>query len=278
MSDRELDHLFKSKLDELEKRPSARAWDEIQSNITTKNKRSTWFYSGIAAAIVVLAAVGSVLWVNRGTEQPVVTIAEKSEVGSRKAEDRSEKAEVRSPKSEVGSTKSEVEGNSSMVTKEPLLALNNTSSNRTDTNTKQQTANRELSSENKEPQTGNSKLETENSELLTVNSDLRTENSELKTQNGELRTENSELKTSTDQKQEPNGQTLIFNIEDFDSRKALTTNNNESEQGKDKRSSTLRKVLDFAKNVKEGDAGLGELREAKNELFALNFKKDDDSK
>lgn len=275
MSNRELDHLFKSKLEELEKQPSARAWNEIQASVNTRNKRGGWFYSGIAAAIVALVTVGSILWVNRDTEQPVEQIAGKTEVGSQKSEVRSRESEDRSGESEV-----EAQRNTSLVKKEPLLALNNASSNtnKETANSKSQTSNPELRSKNNKLQTGNTKLETVNSELQTVNSELRTQNSEpenreLRTKDSEPRTEDSEMRTvNTD------GQTLIFNIEDFNTSKVTATMDDADETEKDKKPSTLRKVIDFAKNVKEGDAGLGELREAKNELLALNFKKDDDSK
>lgn len=41
-----------------------------------------------------------------------------------------------------------------------------------------------------------------------------------------------------------------------------------------KEKSGLLKAIDFARDAKNGDGGLGDLRQAKDELFAFNFKKD----
>ena len=41
-----------------------------------------------------------------------------------------------------------------------------------------------------------------------------------------------------------------------------------------KEKSGLLKAIDFARDAKNGDGGVGELRQAKDELFAFNFKKD----
>ncbi|MGV8879652.1 MAG: hypothetical protein ACOH2A_11540 [Sphingobacteriaceae bacterium] len=58
MSDKELDQLFHAKLDQLEEKPSAELWKEIQAGINHKTRRTTfsWFYR--IAASILLVGVG----------------------------------------------------------------------------------------------------------------------------------------------------------------------------------------------------------------------------
>lgn len=279
MSERELDHLFKHKLEDLEKAPSAAAWDKVQANM--KKPESHLFRQyGVAAAVVLLMIAGGVFWVNKhNNDQPAEQLAEN--VGSGESEVGSPKSEVRSPKEEGGSQKEEARGtvseersnkaeemkeNPVAEQKEPLLALNKPPRTEPAQTGNNKTENTEPKTQNHEPETGNMEL--------TTNRGLIAESKEPETQNREPGTENRE--PGTENTEEQTGNTMVFDIEDFN-KKAVAVAENPADEDKDK-PSALKRVLEFAKNVKEGDTGLGELREAKNELFALNFKKDDNSK
>ncbi|UII24956.1 hypothetical protein LVD15_16780 [Fulvivirga maritima] len=76
---------------------------------------------------------------------------------------------------------------------------------------------------------------------------------------------------------EEKGQTYTFNIEDFQKKKEESIATASEENNRDEDKSAFKKVLQFAKDLKESD-GLGELRKAKNELLLINSKKNDYSK
>ena len=78
---------------------------------------------------------------------------------------------------------------------------------------------------------------------------------------------------STTQSEAETGQTLVFDIEDFDMKTAVTSAYEAAEETK---KTGLKKVLDFVKSVKEGETGLGGLREAKNNLLSIKQKEKSD--
>ena len=82
---------------------------------------------------------------------------------------------------------------------------------------------------------------------------------------------------SNPQKESESGSTIVFDIEDFDMKTAVT---NAYEAAEETKKSGFKKVLDFVKSVKEGETGLGGLREAKNNLLSIKQKekKDDNSR
>jgi hypothetical protein len=67
--------------------------------------------------------------------------------------------------------------------------------------------------------------------------------------------------------------TLIFNAEQVNE-KFLNKNSIVEATPEEKKPSTLRKLLDKAYDLKHNQDPLGDLRQKKNEIFALNFKND----
>ena len=61
MQDKELDELFRSKLDDFEQEPSARVWPGISAGlVATKRRTALVSWLSIAASILVLAMIGVV--------------------------------------------------------------------------------------------------------------------------------------------------------------------------------------------------------------------------
>lgn len=58
MNDKELDRLFRQKLEPLEVTPSDRAWQQLESQLQHKKQKKGWFFlSGVAAAILLLLGI-----------------------------------------------------------------------------------------------------------------------------------------------------------------------------------------------------------------------------
>ncbi|GAA0893075.1 hypothetical protein GCM10009122_27540 [Fulvivirga kasyanovii] len=282
MSNRELDNLFKTKLEDLERKPSANAWERIQAGKQKKKGKGVWFYAGIAAAIVLLAAFTGVLLLNNETEDTTIANLEESTKGQERAintesplaSDKKEK-EPEVPEGQKNNARPEASG---------TIASPSQQAGDTDNFIAHSDRNKDKKgSNNKKPlENGSSGVETYNN----FNTPTKVENTSVEIQNEKPETGEEEIKildshatnsttvASTNQQPEAQdkGQTITFNIEDFKTAAAVA----KAEEKEEKRS-PLKKVVDFAKNLKEGDAGLGELREAKNELFALNFKKENDN-
>lgn len=84
------------------------------------------------------------------------------------------------------------------------------------------------------------------------------------------------LKTLTEPAAVPVPIVLVYTLESVE--KTIPANQESTEVASDKRDSSLKKVLNFANNVKNSDSPLENIRTAKEELFALDFKKKTNSK
>lgn len=260
MSNKELDSLFKNKLENLERQPSAGAWNKIQAQ--TQQKKFGWLWIKVAAAILLLLVSGVVIWnASQDTLETNETIAS----SETKPEDiATEHQPVAEPqiKNEVN-TIEELEKTTSIVENIQHKAPKT-----------EPTANVIMPDVESKTMVSN---ETTKESLPTVDEILE-ESETLITQNEVTDATNETQTTSTEQ--EVRGTTLEFNIEDFQKTQIAANTSNEvnNEEGPEPKKG-LNKVLNLMKDIKS-DAGIGDLREAKNEIFALNFKRDsdDDSK
>ena len=279
MSNRELDNLFKTKLEDLERKPSANAWDRIQAGKQQKKGKGIWFYSSIAAAVVLLIASAGVFLLNNdntATTTGITALEDDVKQKEAMAAKEVEEEKLSLQKSE-SSQQLAVDNEQNSHSEEAIISKDNKDNKKDLIAHSSQAkavskANKGESSDKDLSKTRNQEPKTKNSELKTENQELNIENTEPKTLNSHATNSTTVASTNQQPKEQDKGQTITFNIEDF---KAATTVAKAAE--KEEKRSPLKKVVDFAKNLKEGDAGLGELREAKNELFALNFKKENDN-
>jgi len=260
MSNNELDSLFKNKLENLERQPSADAWNKIQGQ--TQQKTFGWLWIKVAAAILLLLVSGVVIWnASQDTLETTETIAS-SETKS------ADVATERQPESE-----SQIKNEANTIV-EPEKATSIVENIQQKAPKSEDTAN--VSTPAAESRTMASNEPT--NETLPSVDELLEESETLITQNEVADATNETQTTSTEQ--EVKGTTLEFNIEDFQKTQIAANTSNEvnNEEGLEPKKG-LSKVLNLMKDIKS-DAGIGDLREAKNEIFALNFKKDsdDDSK
>ena len=78
------------------------------------------------------------------------------------------------------------------------------------------------------------------------------------------------VKTVASQQKEEKPIVLEYRLETIEPQPVVESASAREPNGK----SGLLKVIDFARDAKNGDGRLGDLRQAKDELFAFNFKKD----
>lgn len=250
MSSQELDSLFKNKLDDFEKKPSSHLWSKIDRRVQQPGKRRfIWLWSA-AAALILLALISIFLYNNQSIET-------KPELAN------SDQKTLNTPSKELKKAAEPLKENAITKTLErnnQLLAVNSVPKE-TSKQEKEVVAKPVMADETKEVE----EIEVEKEEKL---EEVIIEVSEI---------ENIAKNDATDEEHKASkkiekGRTLVFDISQFTKEETLA--NTEGEE----KSSKLRQILKFAKDVKEGESGLGELRKAKNQLFALNKKKENNGK
>lgn len=268
MRSEELDKLFKNKLEDISHAPSGNAWSRVETQLS--DKKGAWFYMRIAAAVLLLITFAGLYYLNiepkditensltknQPTEliQPTPTDTAKIDSSAYKQMEIEPVNPIEDNLAEVTDTTKNKPMHSGNDIKKAVpvqkenLAQNMTKNQRDDGLNKKDTV------------MNNATLK-----------DLR--------QNKELVAENSEEgATSTANDASPNqesdsGTTLVFDIEEFDMKTAVTKAYDAAEETK---KTGFKKVLDFVKSVKEGETGLGGLREAKNNLLSIKQKDKED--
>ncbi len=250
MSDQDLDKLFRSKLEDIKKDPSPKAWEQISEALPQKRKGALFFR--IAAAILLLMTAGSVIWyIGQGSVEP--TIAENS----------------------ISTTPPEASGlknDSSMVEEKTYVEpQNNTASDEVP--------------EVKEQK--NTKQEESNTAPLLANKPhipQRMEHEAPESQPDPVETETFIAQTvpeKTPMDEEPeettfSGQTISFNIDEFASAETkMIAAETTTESLPDADDQGLKKFWNVLRKVKEPEAGIGELREIKNNILAFGKEKDE---
>lgn len=260
MSNQELDKLFKNKLEDLKVQPSADAWSKIQKN--SKEKQSSALFIKVAAAVVILAVFAGILWINNDEHRQNNTVAINNHPVAKKKENAQNKetkadsephdvvqADKNKEQHNIKPSGTEPVNKESEFTEQIAISKKNKEDRKVQSLTKKELANH--------PPASNSKLQ-------------ETTDKETKNQDAETKNQKPEIRN-----QKPETRTLTFNIEQFASAKISGQEQGENQMIADadsQQKTTLKKVIGFAQDLKEGNDGLGELREVKNELFAFNFK------
>ena len=259
MSNKELDSLFKNKLEKLERQPSADVWSKIEAQ--TQQKKPVWLWMKIAAAILLVLVSGIVLWNTTQNEistgkMPVIAESEQNSTNT-------DEIDNSNTTDEISNTEKIAEPNTQPIVEsediKPIEPIQNAESNDA-------------------PLVANNNTMASNEQVIEQLPEVNEINE--KTSPEALIAENNtndatiENRTASEQ-QAAEGTTLVFNIEDF-KKTEVATNTSTSDKPEETTSTSKKgfnKVLDLVKELK-GDAGIGDLREAKNEVFALNFKKE----
>jgi hypothetical protein len=254
MSKEELDHLFKNKLQDHTRIPSAEAWDRLEKELEKKeNPRAfTWWH--MAAAITLLAVAGVIFWQQKSDPQMIADTKEVVEIDSTSEALKNGKeadllvSEDSAPKAVT--TEEESELKQIVPSPQPQVAQN----------TPQQQETRKELDKAEQQRKGLPSVDKDNIATLTEKTvDIPTVNpSEMET---------VEVVAKNSPAQEDN---LRFSIEEFD--EALITNNgsDDSTTNAESKKKGFKKLWASVKTGQFIETGIGDLREAKDELLSFN--------
>ncbi len=279
MSGEELDNFLKDNLKDLNKEPSSDAWTRVQAQVNTKKTRGYWFYMKIAASMLLVISFGIIYYLYAPDSNKIeTTLVQKNNIEL----DTPSKANTKSP---INDTKRKPIANADTLIHiaEVEKVVKTDEQYKEPDQSKKETV--KVLQPNLVMESGSEKVKsTKNIDNQEPNQQKYTQQATevlpVEIQNQRLVAENSspeatlEIQTaSTVQKQEEMGSTLVFDIEDFDMKKAVTAVYETAEETK---KSGFKKVVDFVKNIKEGEGGLASLREAKNNLLVIDAKNKED--
>jgi hypothetical protein len=256
MSNKDLDNLFKNKLEDFGKTPAANLWDKIDEQIERPRKKKAWIFLSVAASLLVLIIFKTV-FLEKDNSIPVqiaktlvandddcinIFAEEKTSVATNVVKKSEQVTPLKNNKIDVTHTKpqqAQLPKLSNTINIQPSIAQNN---------------------------------EVEQNEKIDSKDIIQEVNinvSELENIADNKTTDATNVVPSTsNHKGTNNGQTLVFDISQFEAQKTEIVANED-----DKKESKLKRILKIAKDIKEGESGMGDIREAKNELLAFNLKK-----
>ena len=273
MSSKELDKLFRDKLEEFNQTPSDDAWTKIQGKVAGRNKKVAWPYLKIAAAILLLITVISVFkFADWKEEQKLTAIPPHNPFPAPVAPNENvmtgPKAEQSSPP-RIATRENRAETTSSVVPKPGTV--DETVGIQETTVPKQEVSPSISQKLAQEEKTGEVSTE---SPAVKAAHPLGSDETVAKIHEDEIPVMNpkkSPQDPAGEDKPAPaaTGRTLVFDIEEFDRKNAVAA---VDEAPEDSKKSGFKKIVDIIKSVKEGDGALAELREAKNNLLALDTK------
>ena len=228
-----IDQFFKDKLAVHNLPPSEEAWAKVEANLSKKNNVAVW---RIAAAILVAGAfISVIIWSQRESKNDDPILA------TTKSNKDSIKEKI-APQISSVEKKKEARSNSD---KKASNSLPRPAPSQHDSKSDQKKAGEKL--------TPSTEIETKKQTIAVVKESTQEEK--------EINTKATPPTTIASTKQKPIK--LEFTLDNISSEQAVATTSEEKSSG-------LKKVWDLAREVKNGE---GPVHEMKNELFALNFKK-----
>lgn len=269
MSDKDLDSLFKNKLEEFHKTPVRDLWAEINEQLPNKAKTPGYWILGIAASLLLLVTVGVVFYNYTTEDSNVIELANNDQP----IEKNVEHSEVQqSSKIETSVTKDEEIPELTTTPKETKHVINKEIKK---TPAKTNSAQSILKTELNEVQVAENNMDT-NSESNNVNEAVDIKMLVIDQEDVAANNNETQATPSVDNasKSKQPGSTLTFDINDLGQKEELASNDTKDA----KKESKLKQLFNIAKDLKEGESGISDLREAKNELFAMNFRKDENGK
>ncbi len=259
MSNQELDNLFKNGLDDFGKKPKRDLWADIDAQLEQPKKRNPWMFMSIAASLLLLLAASYIIYQGTITQPNINSVAKTDDTivtspETIKAEEAESKIE---PITEENGTDPEL-----------IVPVKPTKKEKSITNTIKAAEEIKPMLAQKEPIENEAKTpDTEDTSSIEKSIDISTSNNIAKIETTDA---TPAQEVASKQESKDDGQTLIFDISQFETAK----NNVAANQDTEKKDNKLKQLLKIAKDIKEGESGLGEIRDAKNDLFALNSKKE----
>jgi hypothetical protein len=238
------DKLFREKLENHHKPVSAQVWNRIETRLNKKNNKGIWLR--VAAALILLVVAAILLWPKRSAVNQPELLTEKSPV----------KTEV--PKKEIApSEKQNIAPEIKPEIKRDRASAKKRIPEKIKAPVEAPTVNEEVV-----PEVIITEADAETTQLPTI-TDVENHRAEI----SETVIANLPEETSV----EDAGVTIVYSSEEVNN-KYLDKRSLAEATSKDKKPSTLRKLLDKAYDLKNNQDAFGDLRQKKNEILALNFK------
>jgi hypothetical protein len=247
-----IDQFFKDKMEGHTLPPSEDAWAKVETNLSKKNNFAVW---RIAAAILITGALISVIiWSQCDEKNNEQILAAKKSLkdSSTKEKPAPQISPVQNKKEEKSANKKPSNALPRFVSPQTKSKTDKNESNESKTQSTQTQPSIELAAKEI--------IEKNNSSFATAFVETSAVKKALEDKE-KLNTKATTPTTIASTKQKPIK--LEFTLDDFSSEQPVATASEEKSSG-------LKKVWDLAREVKNGD---GPVHEIKNELFALSFKK-----
>jgi len=268
MTKHKTDDLFKQKLAGSEFAPSPAAWSKLESQLAHKKRKGIIFWMSTAASVALLLTFGWLIFISQNN---IVTPDKIAQNNIPEIIDIAPSDSVRTQ--EAASTKDEiiVQENILKEEKEP----NDQKQNKTDQSIKkqktpkpsepliiiQQKSNLAI---NDTPETTQENVLIEKMENEVIITDVLVLNT------SEVVTANTPNQQTSAPSKESGSIKLVYTL-----KPAISSESIAQETAEKTKNSPFKKVVAFAKNIKENPQGIGNLRNAKNSFLSLNKKKDE---
>jgi hypothetical protein len=238
------DKLFRDKLQSFQTPAPSGAWNRIEANLDKKNHKVLWFR--IAASLLLVAIATYLLWPVNNVQRPQSQLAKTTERQEIIRPEQNIKQELASPTPEVENQIAKTTANPPKRTAAVKKALKNESADKQI----------DLSENSLASAESNNKVE-QPSEVITE-----------QRQTAQIETQITSVASAETQKVK-----IIFSADEIDN-KYLNKKSLAEATSDDKKPSTLKKLLDKAYDLKYNQDPFGDLRQRKDEILALNFRKD----
>lgn len=238
------DKLFRDKLQSFQTPAPSGAWNRIEANLDKKNNKVMWFR--IAASLLLVAIAAYLLWptniADRTAPQPPLANKAKEQQVIKPEQKKEEVILPPAPAQQNTIAKKDVAPRKHVETKQNESII-----------------------ENKEVE------QKRDEALIAENVNISVDNNEsVDTPTMSIPAETQTVVVASTEKQKVK---IIFSAEDIDN-KYLDKEALAEATSDEKKSSTLKKLLDKAYDLKYNQDPFGDLRQKKNEILALNFKTD----
>jgi hypothetical protein len=244
------DKLFREKLEGFHKPAPTAAWNKIEAGLQKKNNKVIWFR--VAAALLLIAVAAFLIWTTQSA--PAEQVANKTK--SKKIVEPAKQNEDQPNASEQ--TVIQPEQHKEQVAQTKIKKVKRNNKNHPSTpQSEQQPVIVEAPSD---------------IELVSFIPDAINEIDSSAIDETSI-TEATVIATTTEEevKKDEESRVLVFSVEEVDS-KYLDKEALAKATSAQKKSSTFRKLLNRAYDLKNNQDPFGELRQKKNEILALNFK------
>ncbi len=231
----QLDHLFRNKLSDHAVAPSAQAWDRVRDGLTKKNNKP--LLMRMAAAVLLAGLLTTtLLWLS--SHDPTSNASSTASLGHKAG-----------PKT-----------NTSKPTNPSPQALR--------AGKQKATAQRVPGKKKQIVETNHEKVQLIENQNKSVTKTEEPPPSLIPT--GSVSPGSVEITTVTSSQKAEKPIVLVYRLEAIEPQRVVESPSAAEPKG----NSGLSRVINFARDAKNGDGRLGDLRPAKDELFAFNFKKD----